>query len=139
MPWQCISNTMLHTFIKGPHGLVVRSQIVGLIFNPIFANIASSKFEQMENVNSHSIFNLQNLSNGILEVQFGSCLLFTLLFKMFGTFLGFLKWLSLGSLGIPFLALSHTCEDVLESYNIFLALISACAPTLVASLRLGLP
>jgi hypothetical protein len=82
---------MLRTFIKGPHGLVVRSQNVGLIFNPFFANIPSSKLEQMENVNSHSIFNLQDLSNVILEVQFGSCLLFALLFKMFSTFLGFLK------------------------------------------------
>jgi hypothetical protein len=62
---------MLHVFIKGPHGLVVRSQIVGLIFNPLFANIPSSKLEQVENVNSHSIFNLQDLSNGVLEVQFG--------------------------------------------------------------------
>lgn len=59
--------------------LVVGNQIISLILNHFLAITPISQL-QMENVNSISIFTIQDHSNGILGPQFGPHLLLTCFF-----------------------------------------------------------
>jgi hypothetical protein len=119
--------------------LVVGNLITSLIFNHFLAITPSSQ-PQMENVNSISIFIIQDHSNGILGPQFGPHLLLTCFCLKDLRFLwsyNFQNVFQLEMFGIHFLALSHICGNVFESQDILLACIFFHASYLVTSLRLG--
>jgi hypothetical protein len=119
--------------------LMVRNQITSLIFNHFLAIILSSQL-QMENVNSISIFSIQDHYNGILGPQFGPHLLLTCFCLKDLGFLwsyNFQNVFQLEMFRIHFLALSYICGNVFESRDIVLTCICFHTSSLVTSLRLG--